>query len=196
VNEFTGDQPADLLLQNTTFLSIQAFSNSYLINKVIDLGEVVAPDFKVVATTDLNQDGLIDIISQNKSELGVTLAVPNNGAIQYQFRALALGQTGKIVGANSTNLFQTVDTKIYSIPVSHESNNIFSLGEPILLSPAFRSSFKIASATELAPLSPGNEIIVQKGSTIGYSSTNLSRTIQFLYKGKGKGNLGRVIGPR
>ena len=196
VNEFTGDQQADLLLQNNTFLTIQAFSNSYLLDKAIDLGEVIKPGFKVVATTDLNQDGLVDIISQNKSELGITLASQNNGAIHYQFRPLALGQTGKIVGANNTNLFKTIGTTLYSIPISHEGSNIFSLGEPLLLSPAFRPSFKIVGAAELAPLSPGNEMIIQQGSTIGYGLTNLSRTIQPIYKGVGKGNLGHVIGPR
>lgn len=196
VNEFTGDQQADLLLQNNTFLTIQAFSNSYLLDKAIDLGEVINSGFKVVGTSDLNQDGLVDIISQNKSDLGITLAIKNNGAVRYQFRSLALGQSGKIVGANDTNLFQTIGTMLYSIPVLHEGSNIFTLEKPILLTPAFRPSFKIVSAAELSPLSLGNEMIVQRGSTIGFGPTNLSRTIQTIYRGRGRGNIGRVIGPK
>lgn len=196
VNEFTGDQQADLLLQNSTFLTIQAFSNSYLLDKAIDLGEVVHSGFKVVATTDLNQDGLVDIISQNKSELGITIAIQNNGAVHYQFRSLALGQPGKIVGANHTNLFQTIGTMLYSIPVFKEGSNIFTLEKPILLTPAFRPSFKIAGTAEFSPLSLGNEMIVQRGTTIGFGPTNLSRTLRTIYQGHGKGNIGRIIGPR
>lgn len=197
INEFTGDQQADLLVQQGNFLAVLAFSNSFLVSNYITLsGDVIRPNYKVVATTDLNQDGLIDIISQNKSELGVTLAQKDNGVVSYQFKSLALGQTGKIVGVDRTNLLQRVKTTLYSIPVINDGSNSFRLGDPSILSPAFRPSFKISGVAELAPLNLGRELIIQRGSIIGYGPTNISRTIQTLYKGQGQGNLGRIVGPR
>ncbi|MEZ5405700.1 MAG: proprotein convertase P-domain-containing protein [Verrucomicrobiia bacterium] len=197
INEFTGDQQADLLLQQDTFLSIMAFSNSFLISNSITLsGDVIRPKYKVVATTDLNQDGLVDIISQNKSQLGLTLARKDDGVISYQFQPLEIGQTGKIVGADRTNLFQRVKSSLYSIPVVNEGSNSFHLGDPILISKDLRPAFKISGVAELSPLEPGNEFIIQRGTTIGYGPTNVARNITPLYQGKGQGNIGRVIGPR
>jgi subtilisin-like proprotein convertase family protein len=197
INEFTGDQQADLLLQQDTFLSIMAFSNSFLISNSITLsGDVIRPNYKVVATTDLNQDGLVDIISQNKSQLGVTLARKDDGVVSYQFHPLEIGQKGKIVAADRTNLIQQVKNTLFSTPIIHDGSNSFQLGDPIQISKDLRPAFKIRGITELSPLEPGNEFIIQRGTTIAYGPTNVARNVKTLYKGKGKGNLGGIVGPR
>ncbi|MBX7158628.1 MAG: proprotein convertase P-domain-containing protein [Verrucomicrobiae bacterium] len=196
VNEFTGDQQADLLLQHDTFLTILAFSNSYLINNPIDLGVTINPNYQVVATSDLNQDGLIDFISQNKSQLGVTLTHKKENAVSYQFQQLEIGQSGTIVGINRTNLFQQIKSTLYSIPIVYEGSNSFHLGEPVMISSDIRPSFKIRGVAELSPLNPGSEFIIQQGSAIAYGPTNVARHIKPFYKGKGRGNLGKVIGPK
>lgn len=196
VNEFTGDQQADLLLQNDTFLTIMAFSNSYLINNPIDLGSILEPNFQVVATTDLNQDGLIDIISQNKSQLGVTLTRKKENTVGYQFKPLEIGQSGIIVGIDRTNLFQRINSTLYSIPIIYEGSNNFQLGKPTIVSSDMRPAFKIRGIAELSPLNPGTELIIQRGSSIAYGPTNVARHIKPFYKGRGRANLGKVIGPR
>jgi dipeptidyl aminopeptidase/acylaminoacyl peptidase len=187
-----------LIVQNRTTINAVVLGNNFTAISNITLGSVASPKTKVVASGDINGDGLVDIVTQQGKTIGALLSPSYTAATLVNTKKANPKVVGVIarIGAESNAVSSLVLAKgkklfFYDIPTN--SPFIPGEGNEPQAGPIFDKKYKVRGA--VAGTNTGTaKLIISKGKNVGivnYGVTTLGTPAFKTIK-----KLGKVVAPQ